>query len=105
MAISLLFIVLRIPIWPRLAKYRATSRARCATCIFGCLVPCFQHKKNIQSVCPSTKIGRITPSHSKKTFSRVLRRSPETKALKYGLLTSAYLITAHGEIGLVPAFQ
>ena len=29
MAFSLLFIVLRIPIWPRLAKYRATSRARC----------------------------------------------------------------------------
>ena len=28
MALSLLFIVLRIPIWPRLAKYRATSRAR-----------------------------------------------------------------------------
>ena len=102
MAISLLFIVLRIPIWPRSAKYRATSRARCATCIFGCLVPCFQH---IQSVGPGTKIGRITPSHSKKTFSRVLRRSPETEALKYGLQTSAYLITAHGEIGLVPAFQ
>ena len=97
MAISLLFIILRIPIWPRLAKYRATSRAR-----FGCLVPCFQH---IQSVRPGTKIGLITPSHSKKTFSRVLRRSPETEALKYGLQTSAYLITAHGEIGLVPAFQ
>ena len=27
MVLSLLFIVLRIPIWPRLAKYRATSRA------------------------------------------------------------------------------
>ena len=37
MAISLLFIVLRIPIWPRLAKYRATSRARCFW-LFGTLL-------------------------------------------------------------------
>ena len=41
MAISLLFIVLRIPIWPRWAKYRATSRARCvqfAFWLFGALL-------------------------------------------------------------------
>ena len=37
MALSLLFIVLRIPIWPRLAKYRATSRARCVW-LFGPLL-------------------------------------------------------------------
>ena len=102
MALSLLFIVRRNPIWPRLAKYRATARARCvqlAFWLFGTLLLA-------PTACtPGTKIGRITPSHSKKTFSRVLRRSPETEALKLGLLTSAYLITAHGEIGLVPAFQ
>ena len=34
MALSLLFIVLRIPIWPRLAKYRATIRARCVQLAF-----------------------------------------------------------------------
>ena len=41
MAISLFFIVLRIPIWPRLAKYRANSRARCvqlAFWLFGTLL-------------------------------------------------------------------
>ena len=41
MAISLLFIVLQIPIWPPLAKYRATSRARCvqlAFWLFGTLL-------------------------------------------------------------------
>ena len=37
MALSLVFIVLRIPIWPRLAKDRATSRARCVW-LFGTLI-------------------------------------------------------------------
>ena len=39
MALSLLFIVLRIPIWPRLAKYRATSRARCVQLAFWLFGP------------------------------------------------------------------
>ena len=41
MALSLLFIVRRNPIWPRLAKYRATARARCvqlAFWLFGTLL-------------------------------------------------------------------
>ena len=41
MAISLLFIVLRIPIWPRLAKYRATLRARCVACMLVVWYPAF----------------------------------------------------------------
>ena len=79
MASSLLFIVLRIPIWPRLAKYRATSRARCVQLAFWLFGPLLYH---LQPVRPGTKIGRIMPSYSKKTFSRVLRRSQETEALK-----------------------
>ena len=39
MALSLLFIVLRIPIWLRLAKYRATSRARCVQLAFWLFGP------------------------------------------------------------------
>ena len=38
MALSLLFIVLQIPIWPRLAKHRATSRARLHFWLFGPLL-------------------------------------------------------------------
>ena len=41
MALSLLFIVRRNPIWPRLAKYRATARSRCvqlAFWLFGTLL-------------------------------------------------------------------
>ena len=79
MALSLLFIVLRIPIWPRLAKYRATSRARCVQLAFWLFGPLLL----APTACmPGTKIGRITPSYSKKTVSRVLRRSQETEALK-----------------------
>ena len=39
MALSLLFIVLRIPIWPRLPKYRATSRAQCVQLAFWLFGP------------------------------------------------------------------
>ena len=79
MALSLLFIVLRIPIWPRLAKYRATSRARCVQLAFWLFGPLLLAPTACK---PGYKIGRITPSYSKKTFSRVLRRSQETEALK-----------------------
>ena len=41
MTLSLLFIVRRNPMWPRLAKYRATARGRCvqlAFWLFGTLL-------------------------------------------------------------------
>ena len=39
MALSLLYIVLLIPIWPQLAKYRATSHAWCVQLAFWLFGP------------------------------------------------------------------
>ena len=56
MALSLLFIVLPIPIWPRLAKNRATVCARCLQLAFWWLgtllsasTACMHRYKNRQS--------------------------------------------------------
>ena len=57
MALSLLFIVLRIPIWPRLAKYRATSRARWVRCTINrshstpCKMAEFEHLQIFPGPC------------------------------------------------------
>ena len=82
MALSLLFIVLRIPIWPRLAKYRATSRARCVQLAFWLFGPLLL----APTACmPGYKNRSNNAKLFKKTFSRVLRRSQETEALKFRL--------------------